>query len=227
MQPLLARIRAAADPDGFVPFDRFMDLALYAEGLGFYAAEGSRLGPRGDFYTASHVHPLFAATIARHLEEVRRSLGEARPFSIVELGPGDGALAEGIVRSLAGVATSGGPVEYVLVDRSEPLGSLARDRVERAGREAGIRVRSQAGAGSEGLFSGAVLANELLDAQPTRRLRWTGSGWAELGVRWDGSRLVAAESRTARPVGGEPLPPAMRTGWSSRSPPPPRRSCAR
>ncbi len=189
-----------------------MDLALYAEGLGFYTAGRSRFGPGGDFYTASHVHPLFAATIARHLEGVRRSLGSARPFSIVELGPGDGALAEGIVRSLAGAATSGGPIEYVLVDRSEPLGLRARDRVERAGRAAGIRVRSRPDAGGEGPFSGAVLANELLDAQPARRLRWTGAGWAELGVRWDGSRLVAAESRTVRPVGGGPLPPGETDG---------------
>ncbi len=54
------RLRSAADASGFVPFDRFMDIALYAEGVGFYARAGPTLGPRGDFYTAAHVHPLFA-----------------------------------------------------------------------------------------------------------------------------------------------------------------------
>ena len=58
---LLRLARDGADAEGFLPFDRWMDLVLYTEGLGYYAHHRSPLGPAGDFYTAPHVHPLFAA----------------------------------------------------------------------------------------------------------------------------------------------------------------------
>lgn len=207
-----SRIRSLAGPCGFLPFDRFMDLALYAEGVGYYTSGRTRLGPHGDFYTAAHVHPLFARTIARRILEVRQALGGYRPFSIVELGPGDGTLAEGIVRSLDRAAGSGGALEYVLVERSSPLRTLALARARAAGEAAGVRVRERPGLSTDGPFSGVVIASEVLDAQPVRRFRWTGSEWLELGVRWEGDRVVAAESRPDRSIAGAPLAPADREG---------------
>ncbi|HLN51628.1 MAG TPA: SAM-dependent methyltransferase [Thermoplasmata archaeon] len=206
------RLRSAADASGFVPFDRFMDIALYAEGLGFYARAGPTLGPRGDFYTAAHVHPLFARSIGRRLTAVREALGVERPFSVVEVGPGDGTLADGVIRTIGTAAENGGPIDYVLVERSGPLRSLALERARTAGTASGVSVRTSAGLSADGPFSGAVLANEVLDAQPARRLRWTGSAWVELGARWEGGRLVPAEARLSRALSGMPLTPAPPPG---------------
>ncbi len=207
-EPAIAeRLRSASDASGFVPFDRFMDIALYAEGVGFYARAGPTLGPRGDFYTAAHVHPLFARSIGRRLTQVREALGDERPFSVVEVGPGDGTLAEGVIRALGPATKSGGPIDYVLLERSVPLRALALERARAAGAAAGVAVRTSTGLSADGPFSGAVLANEVLDAQPARRLRWTGSAWLELGARWEGDRLVPAETTLTRPLSGMPLTP--------------------
>ncbi len=208
----LARVRSAADPNGFVPFDRFMEIALYDDTVGFYASERLRLGPHGDFYTAAHVHPLFARAVARRLEAVREALGAPRPFSIVEVGPGDGALAEGIVRSLGVRDGPRGPTEYVLADRSGARRREALARARAAGEVSGIAVRERSTISSDDPIVGAVIANEVLDAQPTRRLRWDGAAWCELGVRVRDDRVVPAESHPARPVPGPPLPSPLPEG---------------
>jgi SAM-dependent MidA family methyltransferase len=202
---VVGRTAALAGPDGFVPFDRFMEVALYGEGVGFYAREESPFGPAGDFYTAAHVHPLFGRTIAERIRSVGRSLGPGRPFRIVEIGSGDGTLAVTILGAL-GSPESIPHAEYVLVERSQTLRHASLERVDEAGRRAGIPVRLASSVGADGPFEGFVLANEVLDAQPVRRLRWTGAEWRELGVRLVDGSLVSAEAPLGSPVPGPALP---------------------
>src|SRR5690606_5910272 len=74
---------------GPIPFSRFMELCLYAPGLGYYSAGASKFGEAGDFVTAPELGPLFAACTADAIAPVIRQLGpEAQ---IVELGGGSGA----------------------------------------------------------------------------------------------------------------------------------------
>ena len=206
-EPAIAeRLRSASDASGFVPFDRFMDIALYAEGVGFYARAGPTLGPRGDFYTAAHVHPLFARSIGRRLTQVREALGDERPFSVVEVGPGDGTLAEGVIRALGPATKSGGPIDYVLLERSVPCArsrsSAPAPLVRRPGSRSGPARVSQRTARSPVPFSPTKSWTPA-----ARRLRWTGSAWLELGARWEGDRLVPAETTLTRPLSGMPLTP--------------------
>jgi len=201
-----AVLRASADPSGFLPFDRFMEIALYAEGVGYYARPGIRLGPSGDFYTAPRVHPLFGRTIAAHLSAVRRQLGLDRPFSVLELGPGDGTLGASVLPALDLGPEGSAAVEYGIVERSATLAAVARERLEPLARARGIGFRWAESLGELGPFEGAVLANELLDAQPARRLRWSGAEWVELGVRFAADRLVEAEAPLVTPAPGPPLP---------------------
>jgi SAM-dependent MidA family methyltransferase len=196
---VVARLAGAAGADGFLPFDRFMEIALYAKDVGFYQRAQSPLGATGEYYTAAHVDPLFAETVAARVRAVRRALGDPSPFRIVELGPGDGTLAAGVVRALASEPDGW---EYVLVDRALPRSQ------EAAARLAGlpIPVRLVDSVSSLGPFSGVVLANEFLDAQPTRRLRWDGTRWREMGIRITAERVEASDGPTAPPVPGAPLP---------------------
>ncbi|MGI0130545.1 MAG: SAM-dependent methyltransferase [Thermoplasmata archaeon] len=195
------RLRAAAGPSGFLPFDRFMEITLYEREVGFYEQRRSPLGRAGDFYTAAHVDPIFAASVAARVRSVRASLPAAQPFLIVELGPGDGELAKGVVRSLPGELAG---VEYVLIDRSLARLDAAEERLRSVA--GGPPVRRAGSVGELGPFSGVVLANEFLDAQPARRLRWDGVAWHEGGVRVTGGRVGPAEEPLSRPVPGPALP---------------------
>jgi SAM-dependent MidA family methyltransferase len=202
---VVERLKAAADAHGFVPFDRFMELALYADGVGYYHQPRSPLGTGGDFYTAAHVDPLFAETLAARLRSIRAAVRRPAEFRVVELGPGDGTLADGLTRALGPERAA---AEYLLVDRAPARSEQAMERA----RHAGVPVRVVDSVAALGPFTGAVVANELLDAQPVRRIRWDGAGWVELGVRVTEGRVVPATGESARHTGGIPLPTPAEPG---------------
>jgi len=203
---VVARLKKEGGADGFVPFDQFMEVALYDRDAGFYARERTPLGSSGDFYTAPHVHPLFCRTLAERVRTVRRALGRGQPFRVVEVGPGDGTLAETVLAALGRAPEGVEGMEYLLVERSPSMRQVALERVEAAGHASGIPVRLADSVAADGPFEGVVLANELLDALPARRLEWTGSEWRELGIRVEGEAVVAASAPLRTPVPGPELP---------------------
>jgi NADH dehydrogenase [ubiquinone] 1 alpha subcomplex assembly factor 7 len=190
-------LREAERPDGFLPFDRFVEIALHHPTDGFYSTRRT-LGPAGDFYTAAHVHAVFGRTLAyRVLEEFER-LGRPAQFRVVEVGPGDGTLARDLLGELRGTLPGTTRLTYHLVEPSAALRATAAERLQRLG-----DVRLSESLGADGPFEGVVIANELLDAVPFRRLVRRGSGWSEIGVRWTGGRWEWAEA----PAGSVPEPP--------------------
>ncbi len=198
-------LRASSDPDGFLPFDRFVEISLYLPSDGFYPSRRT-LGASGDFYTAAHVHPIFARCLARRVLEELERIGRPRRFRIVEVGPGDGTLAADLLNALAPRWPSGTALTYSLVERSARLGEATLERLAGLG-----DVRRSESLAADGPFEGVVLANELLDAFPFRRLVRRGSGWKEVGVRWSGDRWEWAES-DARPIPAPALPPTADEG---------------
>jgi SAM-dependent MidA family methyltransferase len=198
---ILRTLEAAADATGFVPFDRFMEIALYDPVVGYYAGARSPLGATGDFYTAAHVSPLFARSIAEKVRTVRRSLAPTGTFRIAELGPGDGTLAAGIAEALGDDAAD---LEYAIVERSDARARETEERLARA--NPGLPTRRLPSVGSDGPFAGLVLANEYLDAQPARRLKWDGAEWLELGAEVGPPGLRPAERPATRTVPGPALP---------------------
>lgn len=203
------RLRAEADPGGFLRFDRFVEGALYAEGIGYYASTGPRLGPTGDFLTAPQIDPAFGAALARRILSIHRALGAPERFTVAELGPGDGTLAEQVAEALAASDPGGTEWTYLLVDRSEPLRELSVARLSRAA-AGGVEVRCADTLGADGPFRGVVVANEFLDALPFRRLVFRRGAWRELGVRWDGQGFRWAEG----PGAARHLPPPLAPGPS-------------
>ncbi len=91
---LEALIAEEIERQGPMPFDRFMELALYAPGLGYYVRGDDPFGAHGDFYTAEQLQPVFGILIGQFAETVRRSLGQPPGFRVVELGAGRGEMAE-------------------------------------------------------------------------------------------------------------------------------------
>jgi len=205
-------LRRSADRTGFVPFDRFMEVALYGPGVGFYTRPDSPFGRQGDYYTAAHASPLFARAVAERVRTALAAIPKGVPARVLELGPGDGTLGAGVLAGLAAGPGIRPSTEYVLVERSSNLSRAAFDRVSAAADPLGVPVRVRDSVATDGPFHGVVLANELLDAQPARRLVWNGREWQETGVRWTGGRFVRASVPSTRPVPAPELPPDLPPG---------------
>jgi SAM-dependent MidA family methyltransferase len=179
---------------GWIPFERFMDLALYAPGLGYYSAGAHKLGEGGDFTTAPEISTLFGACIAEQCAAVMETLGEA---SILEIGAGSGALAADLLAHLQ--ARGGAPARYFILEVSADLRARQARTLEARVPDLARRV-VWLDAPPSSPFDGVVLANEVLDALPVTRFRWRDEACEELGVALEGERFAWA----ARPA-SEPL----------------------
>jgi len=153
---------------GPITFAEFMEHALYGPG-GFY--EKPPVGEAGHFVTAPHVHPVFAELVHRALRGLWEGLDRPRPFSVVEVGAGDGTLARDLLRLADDEQEP--PIAFVGVERSP--GALAR--------LAELPIRVAAHLGELGpLDPGVLFANELLDNLSFRRVRRTPGGLLEVRV---------------------------------------------
>lgn len=94
MTPLAEILRAEIAASGPIPFDRFMDLALYHPKHGYYRSGRSVFGREGDFYTAEQLQPVFGILLAQAVRELRREMGDPADFQVVELGAGRAEMAE-------------------------------------------------------------------------------------------------------------------------------------
>jgi SAM-dependent MidA family methyltransferase len=193
---LVARIGAAIDAaGGWLPFSRFMAMALYAPGLGYYASGRRIVGrmPEGgsDFVTAPELSPLFARALARQVGEALEASGSDE---ICEFGAGSGALAAELLRVL-------GPRvgRYRIVELSAPL----RERQREATRAHGSTVE-WLGAWPDAIC-GVVIGNEVLDAMPVDLLHFDGARWLERGVARAGAE--SADAFSWRDRGGNRRPP--------------------
>ncbi|MCA0311449.1 MAG: SAM-dependent methyltransferase [Proteobacteria bacterium] len=201
---LIARQIAAAG--GWLPFERFMHLALYAPGLGYYAHGSRKFGALpesgSDFVTAPELSPLFARALA---VQVADSLAATGTDEVWEFGAGSGALAAGLIEALDAL---GQPLaRYTIVDVSGALRARQRQRLAAHG----ARV-----AWADALppaLRGVVVGNEVLDAMPVTLLARQGGQWHERGV-------IVDESNQA-PTPDRPAPAAIKTeairfAWADR-----------
>ncbi|MGE0558066.1 MAG: class I SAM-dependent methyltransferase [Burkholderiales bacterium] len=189
---LHALIRAEiAAAGGWISFARFMELALYAPGLGYYSAGSRKLGPAGDFVTAPELSPLFGRSLARQLAElVRQGLGD-----ILELGAGSGALAETVLAELAALDCL--PRRYAILELGADLRQRQQQRLMKAAPQIAERVTWLETLPPS--FSGVVLGNEVLDAIPAHRIRKINGTVYELGIRISGNDLEwATQPATGR-----------------------------
>jgi SAM-dependent MidA family methyltransferase len=172
---------------GTISFARFMDLALYAPGLGYYRAGARKFGPGGDFVTAPELSPLFSRCLARQCQEILRALGEGEIF---ELGAGTGVMAADILLELR--ALDALPRRYAIL---EPSGELRqRQRQTLVDRIPALLDRVVwLDAPPEPGFRGVVLGNEVLDALPVERFRVTAHGPRRWAVAWHETGLAWAE----------------------------------
>jgi SAM-dependent MidA family methyltransferase len=180
-EALMAVIREElAHAQGWLSFERFMELALYAPGLGYYSAGARKLGAGGDFVTAPEVSDLFSRCVARQCAQVLEVTGG----DILELGAGTGRMACALLAELAAAGRL--PERYAILEVSADLTQRQQARVAQlppALRERIVWLTQL----PQAPFTGVMLANEVADALPCRRFVLSGGTVQELGAGLDPS----------------------------------------
>ncbi len=178
-----ARIRSEIGRcGGWIDFSRYMDLALYAPGLGYYAAGAAKLGAAGDFVTAPELSPLFGQTLARGIVPLlERTEGE-----LVELGAGSGRLACELLVALDQAGRL--PARYAILEVSGQLRARQGQRIAQLPGRLSQRVQWIDRLPER--IDGVVLGNEVLDALPVHLVAWEEGGLRERGVTVRSDTLV-------------------------------------
>ncbi len=181
---LRARLEQAG---GWISFSDWMHDALYAPGLGYYAAGSIKFADpalddpkqlKGDFVTAPQLTPLFGWTLAKQVAEILR---QSDSLNILEFGAGSGALAHDILTALD---AQGIAAHYQILEVSADL--KARQQMRLGAWADRVTWLDQAPTS----FSGCVMANEVLDAMPVEFFAWSDDAQLmQRGVIWDGDQF--------------------------------------
>jgi SAM-dependent MidA family methyltransferase len=166
---------------GWISFARYMELALYAPGLGYYSAGARKLGRDGDFVTAPEISQLYGQTLARQVRQVL----EAGFDEVLEVGAGSGALAATLLGELERSGQL--PRSYLILELSADLRERSRDTL--AAKVPHLLERVAWLNRLPPSFSGVVLGNEVLDAMPAHVVRVQGGKFEEGGVGVKNGRL--------------------------------------
>ena len=158
----------------WIPFSRYMELALYAPGLGYYAAGARKFGPEGDFVTSPEISPMFAKCFALQAAQVLQAVGG----DILELGPGSGAFAADLFESLKEMGVL--PERYLLLEVSPDLRERQRELLAQ-------RLPADIGRFTwidrlPGKVRGMVIGNEVLDVVPCSLVHRVDGEYMESGV---------------------------------------------
>ncbi len=168
------RIRESIESKGPMPFEQFMDLALYDPDGGFFGSGKLRSEKAGDFLTSPEVSDLFGETLARYVEQERDRIGD--PFQVVEVGAGSGSLIRPILQS---IDLEAWVVEASPAARNSLQSILPAERVRT---ELPERIR------------GVLFANELIDNLPMALAQRVDGVWRERWVGLDGAGLALVDA---------------------------------
>jgi SAM-dependent MidA family methyltransferase len=184
---LVQRIREAIDAArGWISFERFMEMALYEPGLGYYSAGSTKLGSEGDFVTAPEISPLFSRCLANQCAQVLETVAGGH---ILELGAGSGVMAADVLTELDRQQRT--PDRYLILEVSADLRERQRALLQRRLPHLMDRIEWLDRLPED--FRGVLLANEVLDALPIQRFRIRGLHVNQLGVTWQLGRLDWSE----------------------------------
>ena len=189
---------------GKISFARFMELALYAPGFGYYVAGKYKFGAQGDFVTAPELGSLFARCLAHQCQTILTSMGGG---DILEVGAGSGVLAADLLRALE--ASDSLPERYFILELSADLCERQAEMLLQKAPHLVDRVHWLDALPDS--FRGIVLANELLDATPVERFRVTESGLNQIHVAWEDNRFVWQE----QPIDAAIQLPTLPAGYVS------------
>jgi SAM-dependent MidA family methyltransferase len=170
---------------GQLSFDRFMELCLYAPGLGYYVAGARKFGAEGDFVTAPEISPLFSRCLARQCVQVLQEIGTGE---LLEFGAGTGTMAADILTELEQLDSL--PLAYYILELSPDLKLRQQETLQQKVPHLMHLVQWLDRLPESG-FKGVVLANEVLDAMPVQRFRIESGEVQEHFVCWQDGKFVS------------------------------------
>lgn len=180
-ETLVKSIQAEISREGYLSFDRFMELALYTPGLGYYSKNSEKFGRAGDFVTAPEISPLFAKCIARQCQQAL-SPGS----SLLEIGAGTGKLAAELLLELERLQCL--PVNYFILEASESLQTRQQTFIKAQCPHLFNRVQWLNKLPVT--FKGIILANEVMDAFPVKCFSIQKNEIKERCVGWENEEFV-------------------------------------
>jgi SAM-dependent MidA family methyltransferase len=204
-QKIMAEI---ASKGGWIPFSRYMEMALYEPGMGYYSAGAHKLGAGGDFTTAPELSPLFGAAIVETLLPILKSLQTQKlPTQILEFGAGTGKLAESILTRLHELDFH--LDRYDIIEISPDLAQRQEDRLVDLSRELHLSTQCHWLSSLPNNFKGIILANEVIDAIPCDAIIFQNGFWY-----WQGVAVLDGELAwsVGQPVEQSLLPETLLSG---------------
>jgi len=191
---LLVHIKQKIDEaGGKLTFADYMNLCLYAPGLGYYSAGSYKLGEQGDFTTSPEISSLFSRTLARHIEDVFHQLEQK---DILEFGAGSGKMAVDILLELE--ARQHLPDQYYIIEVSADLRQRQAKTIEELVPHLVNRVKWLDGIPEN--FIGVILANEVCDAMPVHCLQFHDGVVSERYIENSASNFQWCEGELSEPL---------------------------
>jgi SAM-dependent MidA family methyltransferase len=197
-----------ASQGAWIPFSRYMEMALYEPGMGYYSAGAHKLGVGGDFTTAPELSPLFGAAICSTLIPVLEGLkAQGLPTQILEFGAGTGKLATSILTRLQDLDFQ--LDHYNIIEISPDLAQRQQERVHATIRELNSATQCDWLSELPKDYKGIILANEVIDAIPCDAIIYQNGFWYWHGVAFEENNLAW---KTGSPVEQSLLPEALLAG---------------
>ena len=197
-----------ASQGGWIAFSRYMEMALYEPGMGYYSAGAHKLGAGGDFITAPELSPLFGAAIVSTILPVLEGLkAQGLPAKILEFGAGTGKLAESILTRLndLGFQLDG----YDIIEISPDLTQRQQERLHKLTAELELSTKCSWLSSLSENFKGIILANEVIDAIPCDAIIYQNGFWYWYGVSFAEDKFFW---KTGKPVEQALLPESLLSG---------------
>jgi SAM-dependent MidA family methyltransferase len=173
-----------ASQGGWLPFSRYMEMALYEPGMGYYSAGAHKLGAGGDFTTAPELSPLFGAAICVTLVPVLEGLRQnGLPTQILEFGAGTGKLASSILTRLGDLGIQ--LDRYDIIEISPDLAQRQQEHIEKTIDQLHLNTQCNWLSQLPKNFKGVILANEVIDAIPCDAIIYQNGFWYWFGVAFE------------------------------------------
>ena len=170
-----------ASHGGYLPFSRYMEMALYQAGSGYYSAGAHKLGSGGDFTTAPEISPFFGMALTNTILPVLEAFrSQGKPTRILEFGAGTGKLAASILHRLAELDF---PLDhYGILEIAPDLAQRQRALLQETKNDLQCSTSIDWLSALPSEFEGVIIANEVLDAIPCERIVFQNGEWHEQGV---------------------------------------------
>ena len=183
-------VSACEQAGGKLRFPRFMEIALYQPGMGYYTGGLQKFGDKGDFITAPEVSPLFGQCLAKQIAQVLQGFENAgaKNSTLLEFGAGSGILAADILLALAELDTL--PAKYLILELSAELQQRQQQKIKECAPQLYERVEWLTSI-PDNLDNVVVIANEVLDAMPVECFRVSGDEVQSLVIAQHEDGLVA------------------------------------